>query len=285
MVTATWTDWFLRDEIEPSDPDGLSVWYLGCNGFVLRTAETTVYIDPYFGTGEHRRYAVRMCPVPMDPADATRCDAVLVTHGHVDHLHPPSYRPFLELGADLYAPSGALDDPGYEDDLRIPPEQRRAVSAGMGFEVGDIRVFVRGADDPDAVDPVSYVIEYDDDVFFHGGDSRPCETFADVGMKFDIDLGALAFGSAGRVYDDEAATTVKKSWYMDENEIIEAANQLRLDRLLPTHWNMWKGLEADPSSLHEHASSFRYPSVVEIGRAGDRFDLDKPGVRPPVFAE
>ncbi|MFC5134673.1 MULTISPECIES: MBL fold metallo-hydrolase [Haloferacaceae] len=285
MVTSTWTDWFVRDEVEATDPDGLSIWYLGCNGFVLRTDEATVYVDPYFGTGGHRRYAVRMCPVPMDPVDATRCDAVLVTHGHVDHLHPPSYRPLLDLGADLYAPSGALEDPSYGNDLRIPSGQCQPVSVGMEFEIGDLRVSVRGADDPDAVDPVSYVIEYGDNVFFHGGDSGPCEEFSAVGTEFDVDLGALAFGSAGLVYDGETATSERTRWYMDENEIVEAANQLRLDRLLPTHWNMWKGAEADPSPLHDHASSFRYPHVVEVGRTGDRFELERPGVRPPVFAE
>lgn len=285
MIASTWSKWFVRDEVEGVKPAGLSIWYLGCNGFVLRTAETTIYIDPYFGRGGHRRSAVRMCPVPMDPAEATECDAVLVTHEHVDHLHPPSYGPLLDLNADLYAPEEALAQPSYDGDLGIPTAQRRPISEGMSFEVGDLRVAVRGANDPDSVHAVSYVVEHDGRVFFHGGDSRPCEAFDDVGAAFDVDLGALAFGSTGMVRFDGATSAERMRWYMDETDIVTAANQLQLDRLLPTHWNMWKGMEADPTAIHRHGGSFRYPSVIEIGRTGDRFTLDRPGTVPPSYIE
>jgi len=87
-VHATWGDWFVSEEVEATTPEGLSVWCLGCNGFVLRTETTTVYIDPYFGDGDPLNI-VRMVPVPIDPADATLCDAVLVTREHIDHVHAP----------------------------------------------------------------------------------------------------------------------------------------------------------------------------------------------------
>jgi L-ascorbate 6-phosphate lactonase len=100
MVHATWGDWFVREELEAVEPSGLSVWHLGCNGFALRTPETTVYVDLYFGDGNPPRL-LRLPAAPMDPADATRCDAVLVTHEHRDHMYPPSYEPLVELGVDL----------------------------------------------------------------------------------------------------------------------------------------------------------------------------------------
>jgi L-ascorbate 6-phosphate lactonase len=221
----------------------------------------------------------------MDPADATECDAVLATHEHVDHLYPPSYVPLLDLGADLYAPEETLARPSYDGDLGIPIPQRRPVSEGISFEVGDLSVAVRGANDPDSIHPVSYVIEHDGRVFFHGGDSRPCEAFADVGTSFDVDLGALAFGSVGMVRFNGATSAERTKWYMGEDELVAAADQLRLDRLLPTHWNMWKGMEADPTAIRSHTGSFQYPAVIEVGRTGDRFTLDEPGVVPPSYIE
>ncbi|MCY4732996.1 MBL fold metallo-hydrolase, partial [Natronomonas gomsonensis] len=62
-------------------------------------------------------------------------------------------------------------------------------------------------------------------------------------------------------------------WYSDENMAAQAANQLQTDRLLPTHWDMWKGLTADPTVLFDHVRSFEYPRTVEILEIGDRTDL------------
>lgn len=280
MVHSTWNDWFVREEIEATDPgDGVTVWYLGCNGFVLRSRTTTLYVDPYFGSGDPPNL-IRMIPVPMDPADATNCDGVLVTHEHIDHMHPPSYGPLVtDLGADLYAPAPSYESPDYDGDLEAPPDQRHEVEAGDSFAVGDFTVHVRGANDPDAIEPVSYVVEHDAGTFFHGGDSRPATAFETVGEEFDLDIGALAFGSVGMIYEPELDRGERTRWYMDENQIIEAANQLRLARLIPSHHDMWQGVGADPKALHEHAASNLYPRVIEPPHIGCSFGFRDPGLR------
>ncbi|MFC5971664.1 MBL fold metallo-hydrolase [Halomarina salina] len=280
MVHATWGDWFVRDEIEASDPDGLSVWFLGCNGYVLRTAETTLYLDPYFGDGSPPR-TVRMIPVPMDAADATLCDAVFITHEHIDHVHPPSYGPLVEdLEADIYAPEASYENPDYDGDLRAPEERRTVVDVGDEYEVGDLTVHVRGANDPDAEEPVTYVVEHESGTFFAAGDSRPADAFSDVADEFDIDLGVLAFGTVGNVVHTEDDPTEARStdWYNDGEQIREAANALELDRLMPVHWDMWKGVGADPKAVREHLASYEFPKVVEPVSIGDRVDVGSPGV-------
>lgn len=285
MVHATWGDWFVREEIEAAALDGAAAWYLGCNGFVLRSTEATLYVDPYFGEGDPPAL-IRMIPVPVDPAAATKCDAVLCTHEHIDHVHPPSYGALVEdLGAELCAPAASFG-PGrdYEGDLRAPDDQRRVLEAGDAFDVGDFTVYVRGAYDPDAIEPVSFVVEHASGTFFHGGDSRPAEAFDDIGDEFDLDLGVLAFGSVGRIHDNDTGQTTRTRWYMDENEVIEAANALGLDRLIPAHWDMWKGVTADAKVLSEHAASHEYPKVVERVTIGDRVDFESPGIVPPQYA-
>lgn len=286
MVHSTWDDWFVGDEVEASEPEGLSVWYLGCNGYVLRTAETTVYLDPYFGEGSPPR-TIRMIPVPMDPADATLCDAVLVTHEHIDHMHPPSHRALVEdLGADLYAPETSHGAPAYDGDVSVSDDHRRTVEPGEEFAVGDLDVHVRGADDPDAEEPVAYVVEHESGTFVAAGDSRPAEAFEAVGEAFDVDVAAVAYGTTGNIYhtdDDEVRVT---EWYNDGDQVSTIASQLRADRLLPVHWDMWRGVEADPKALHEDLASYEYPRVVEVVRIGDRLDLGRPGtVRPRYLRE
>lgn len=277
MVHATWGDWFVQDEIEGSDPDGVSVWYLGCNAFVLRSPSTTVYIDPYFGEGDPP-FVVRMIPVPIDPSAATACDVVFITHEHLDHMHPPSFTPLLELGADVYGTKVSLTDPDY--DGALPAESKRsALEEGDEVTVGDFTVHVRGANDPDANGAVSYVFEHEAGTFFHPGDSRPAEAFQAIGNEFDIDLGTLALGTRGNIFYTDEGKVSPTVWYMNGDQVIEAANALQLDRLLPSHYDMWKGVGADPKGVHDHAASFDYPKVVEVAKIGDRLDLGTPGIQ------
>ncbi|WP_126664508.1 MBL fold metallo-hydrolase [Haloterrigena salifodinae] len=290
MVHSTWGDAFLKREVEASEPDRLTVWYMGCNGFVLRSPEATVYVDPYFGDGDPPTW-YRMIPVPLDPEDVTDCDAVLITHEHFDHFHPDSYGPMVEnLDADLYASETCFESPQKDyAELRAPKPRRRIVEPNTSYTVGDLVIHVRESNDPDAVGDVSYVIEHETGTFFTPGDSRFTEAFHEIGTEFDIDLGSLAFGTHAQVFygDDWASFTGAErphssagKLYMNENDVIKSANALRLDRLLPCHYDMWKGGLADPKSLHEHRASFPFPRSIEIAEVGDRMNVEEHGVTP-----
>ncbi|KDE59298.1 beta-lactamase [Halostagnicola sp. A56] len=276
MTTSDWGEWLVR-AIEDAEPDGVAVWYFGCNGFALKGNEgTTVFIDPYLGTGSPPR-TIRMIPVPFDPADVTEADAVLATHEHTDHVDGPSQAPILETtGATMYGPDDSLAvtrEEGWTDEWGLADDQFEEVSEGDTFEIGEFTVNVEPANDADATHPVSYVIEHDAGTFFHGGDSKPAEEFERIGAEYDIDVGVLAFGTVGNVPDKQTGEPKRTRWYNDENQIVEAANALRLETLCPSHWDMWKGLTADPKALSHHTNSFEYPINLEIIEIGDRVDL------------
>ncbi|MFB6153592.1 MAG: MBL fold metallo-hydrolase [Halodesulfurarchaeum sp.] len=276
-IHSDWGDW-LPTAIAEAEPDGLDLWYLGCNGIALKAADgTTVFIDPYLGTGDPPR-TIRMIPVPFDPADVREADAVLATHEHTDHVHGPSQGPILEgTGATFVGPTDsvekALEDEEWTDTYQIVTDQFESVGPGDAIEVGSLTVHVEPAHDPDATDPVSYVIEGPDSTFFHGGDTKPSADFERVGERYDIDLGVLAFGSVGMIPRKNGGEPERTRWYNDENQIVEAAEALQLDRLLPTHWDMWKRLTADPTALVHHARSFGHPAEIEILEIGDRLSV------------
>lgn len=118
--------------------------------------------------------------------------------------------------------------------MRPPADRHEVVAVKQSFAVGDLTVHVGGAADTDAIEPISYVIEHDAGTFCHGGDSKPAESFEALSEEFDIDAGVLAFGTVDRTrYTDEGETRPTK-WYMTENEVVEAASALELDRLIPT---------------------------------------------------
>ncbi len=273
-IHSDWGDW-LPNTIETADPTGLDVWYLGCNGFVLKAGDgTTIFIDPYLGTGDPPR-TIRMIPVPFDPRDVADADAVLATHEHTDHVHGPSQAPLLAgteatyLGPDASI-EAALGSESWVEDYDVTEDQFETVAEGDTIAVGDVTVHVEPAHDPDAAHPVSYVLEYEGDTFFHGGDTKPTGDFEVVAAAHDIDLGALAFGSVGMIPEKTSREPKWTRWYSDENQIVETAATLELDRLLPTHWDMWKGLTADPTALHDHIRTFEHPRSLEVLEIGDR---------------
>ena len=276
-IHSDWGAW-LPEAIEAADPESVDVWYLGCNGFALKGREgTTLFIDPYLGTGDPPR-TVRMIPVPFDPEDVTGADAVLATHEHTDHVHGPSQAPILaNTGATFYAPDDSLavarEEEAWTDHWDVTDEQFVEVNEGETFEVGEFTVHVEQAHDPDATHPVSYVVEHETGTFFHGGDTKPSDEFARIGAEYDVDLGVLAFGTVGMIPDKRTREPKLTRWYNDENQAVEAASALQFDRFLPSHWDMWKGLTADPKALTHHANSFEYPRRLELVEIGDRVSL------------
>ncbi|MFB6301556.1 MAG: MBL fold metallo-hydrolase [Haloferacaceae archaeon] len=276
MGASDWGDWLPRS-IARADPETVAVWYLGCNGVVLKgSGGTTVFVDPYCGLGDPPRL-VRMIPVPFNPADVTDVDAVFATHEHSDHVHGPTQGPLLSgTDAPYYAPDASLAVVAEEDwttAYDLDDDRFREVRAGETVAVGEFDVTVVEVNDPDAAHPVGYVFDHDAGTVFHGGDTRPADSFADLGSRRDLDLGVVAFGTVGRLLDPGTGGPARKRWYCDENQAVEVANSLQLDRLLPTHWDVWKGLTADPTALHHHARSFDFPRRLEIAEIGDRVDL------------
>jgi len=277
MTRSDWGDWLPR-AIENASPETVSLWYLGCNGFVLKDHEGTVlWVDPYVGTGDPPR-TIRMIPIPFDPDDVTTADAVFTTHEHTDHVHGPSQAPILaNTGAKLIGPDDSLavarDEEAWTNRFAIDDEQFIEVTEGDTQQVGSFSVHVVETHDPDATHPVGYVFSHPTGTIFHAGDSKPASSFEALGAAYDIDIGILAFGSSGMIPAKESGEPTYTTWYSDETELIEAANALALDRLVPTHWDMWKGLTADPTALHEHVRSFDRPKRLDIVEIGDRIEL------------
>jgi L-ascorbate 6-phosphate lactonase len=67
----------------------VQLWWLGGAGFAFKTATgTRLLLDPYLSDSVERLHGFkRMNASPLRPEDV-RCDAVICTHDHTDHLDP-----------------------------------------------------------------------------------------------------------------------------------------------------------------------------------------------------
>ena len=66
----------------------MNIEWLGQSGYILRTSNTVLAIDPYLSDAVERVAGrPRLFPAPIAP-EQLRADAVICTHDHLDHLDP-----------------------------------------------------------------------------------------------------------------------------------------------------------------------------------------------------
>jgi L-ascorbate metabolism protein UlaG (beta-lactamase superfamily) len=112
--------------------EGVRITYLGTNAYLFESRDATVLIDPYFSRQSLFRTALELTPIAETDLVAQwthehpKIDAVLVTHGHIDHLFdvPPIVR---ATGAKLIASAASV---GMAEAAGVPRMQTRSVRIG-----------------------------------------------------------------------------------------------------------------------------------------------------------
>ena len=116
---------------------GVRITYLGTNGYLFESRGVTLLVDPYFSRQSLFRMAFKLRPVPRNELiaqwlrDHPKIDAILVTHGHVDHLYdaPQILR---QTRATLIASPTSVK---LVESLGVPANQTRPVLPGRTVSV------------------------------------------------------------------------------------------------------------------------------------------------------
>jgi L-ascorbate 6-phosphate lactonase len=255
---AYWPRTFL-DEIEKAEIGPSPVlWSLGGPSFLYRTASTNIWIDPYFGGTPDDAVpdAYRAPAIPIDPAEVRAADVVISTHDHVDHCHEGTVMPILaNTSAICVAPSSSAT---LMRQWGVPDDRLREVAAGDRLRVGDVGLWVYGANDPGEPEAVTYVLESAGTRLFVSGDTAGCPELAEIGARRDLDYALLAFG---------------RTWYMSEEQMIAAARDLAPATMLPFHWDFWRNHTGDIVRLLEIYFRERPPYDLKVLLIGDSLTL------------
>ncbi len=217
-------------DIAAETRDGLSIAWLGHACFLLRWKGISLVIDPVF-----RKWIgpfPRLLPLPRLEAIG-RVDAVLVSHGHMDHLDERSIQK-LETGQVLI-PSKTAGFLGRELRGRCV-----GVELGQEFELGDLRVWVVPARHGGWRYPwqrgyfaCGFVVSDGEKTVYATGDTAYGLHLGEIGKRWKIDTALLPIGAY-------APQWFLKSRHLNPEEACLAASDLGAAEVIPFHFGTYR---------------------------------------------
>jgi L-ascorbate 6-phosphate lactonase len=227
----------IRGTTIPSD--GIGVWFLGQNGFVLKSAQgLTIAIDPYLSDSCRTKFAgsqfdlSRCLPVFLEPEDLD-VEFFVVTHSHEDHLDEETVKR-LRCRPTFIAPWEAHERLLSFD---LPRERCHLLHPNEAITLGDVRVHATFALPTDATDlnHIGVLFEFANGVrFYNTGDSAYAEALERLLPK-DVDICAICIN--GGFHN------------LDHKEAAKLIHAVRPCVAIPTHYDMMMCNCNDPETF------------------------------------
>lgn len=205
------------------------VRFLGQSGYLLKTANSEIIIDPYLSDSVNRVAGrPRTLPVPIDPKDI-RCDAVICTHNHLDHLDPDT--------VELIDPSQFFitTNEGMTVLGGLGKTNAKALNVGESITVGDFELTAVFADH--TVEAFGLIVKAEGKTLYFSGDTLFNEKLFEIkGFSPDVTFICIN-GRLGNMNVEEALTVAK--------EIGANIN-------VPNHYDMFASNSEDPHKFADH---------------------------------
>ena len=208
--------------------DKAALWFLGQAGYMLKSGNCTVLIDPYLtdSVGDKNPSFSRTYPPPVEPGEI-RADIFIATHDHTDHMDPKAIAAYMFKDTTMFvSPRHAAR---HLRELGIGETQIRVVDHGdfvdlPGARIEGVFALATGAD---VVDTAGYKITFTNGKsVYHTSDTAYCDLLLKACPYADVLLTCIngKFGNLNVAQAIELTWAVKPKYVIPNHYDVMALN-------------------------------------------------------------
>ena len=247
----------------------LSISGLGQEGYVIKSPDLVIYIDPYLSTYAERitlgkpNEHVRMMQSPIRPEEVTNADIVICTHDHADHIDLDGI-PIISRASEqtkFIVPECARRT---LLDFDISEERIHALKGNDALTISGITIVAVPAkherfdkDEIKGYPYLSYVIKIEGMNLLHAGDTIPYKGQIEKFQSHEIDLAFVPINGRDKFRHD-----LEFEGNFDCTEAVEFAHGIAAGLTVPMHYNMFSINTGDVEEFRRIATEKRLNFLV-----------------------